>query len=147
MTASQGVTHRVRYADTDAMGVVYNAVYLVWFEAARTEWLRARGLPYREVSDRGISLPVTEASVRFRSPARYDDLVTIEADLRGLRSRGVAFDYVVRLGDRLLAEGWTLHVAVETATGRSVRMPAWLVESMGNDPTHRIAPRSPSNLS
>jgi acyl-CoA thioester hydrolase len=126
----QDVTHRVRYADTDAMGVVYNAVYLVWFEAARTEWLRARGLPYREVSDRGISLPVTEATLRFRSPARYDELVKVEAHLREFRSREVTFSYAVRLGDRLLAEGTTVHVAVETSTGRSVRLPDWLIEHL-----------------
>jgi acyl-CoA thioester hydrolase len=126
MNLPQGVTLRVRYADTDAMQVVYNAVYLVWFEAARTEWLRDRGLPYREVSERGISLPVTEATLRFRSPAHYDDLVTIEATLLESRSRSVTFGYTVHCEGRLLAEGTTRHVPVETATGHSVRIPAWL---------------------
>ncbi len=130
MTLPQEVTHRVRYADTDAMGVVYNAVYLVWFEAARTEWLRARGLPYREVSNRGISLPVTEATLRFRNPARYDDLVTVEALVDRVRSRGVTFSYLVRTGGRILAEGSTTHVAVETVSGRSVLMPEWLIERL-----------------
>ncbi len=134
MTLRQEITHRVRYADTDAMGVVYNAVYLVWFEAARTEWLRARGVPYLEVSNRGISLPVTDAALRFRNPARYDDLVTIEAVLDRVRSRGVTFSYLVRAGGRILAQGSTTHVAVETATGRSVQMPEWLAERLRNVP-------------
>jgi acyl-CoA thioester hydrolase len=130
MTLPEEVTHRVRYADTDAMGVVYNAVYLVWFEAARTEWLRARGLPYLEVANRGISLPVTEATLRFRNPARYDDLVTIAARMDRVRSRGVTFSYRVQTGGRILAEGSTTHVAVETASGRSVLMPGWLIEPL-----------------
>jgi acyl-CoA thioester hydrolase len=138
MALPQEVALRVRYADTDAMGVVYNAVYLVWFEAARTEWLRARGLPYREVTERGISLPVTEATLHYRSPARYDDLVTIQASVDRVRSRGVRFSYRVRKEDRLLAEGTTDHVAVETASGRSVRLPDWLTERLGGPPASQI---------
>lgn len=134
MKLPQGVTLRVRYADTDAMQVVYNAVYLAWFEAARTEWLRDRGLPYREVSARGISLPVTDATLRFRSPARYDDLVTIRATLLESRSRSVAFGYTVHAHGRLLAEGLTRHVPVETTTGRSIRIPDWLQRCLQSDP-------------
>lgn len=130
MALPHEISIRVRYADTDAMAVVYNGVYLSWFEAARTEWLRARGLPYREVTARGISLPVTEATLRFRNPARYDDLVTVEAAVAGVRSRSVTFSYRVRMEDRLLAEGTTDHVAVETVTGRSIRLPGWLTERL-----------------
>ncbi len=90
---------RVRYADTDALGVVYNAVYLAWFEIGRTEWLRARGLPYSQVEARGLSLPVTEASIRFRAPARYDDLLEIETELQLVRSRVVAFGYRLVRGE------------------------------------------------
>lgn len=126
MTSCQGVTFRVRYADTDAMGVVYNAVYLVWFEAGRTEWMRDRGLPYRVVTERGISLPVTEAAIRFRAPARYDDLVTVKTALTELRSRKVMFSYRVLTQGHLLAEGTTQHVPVETVTGRSIRLPTWM---------------------
>jgi len=122
---------RVRYADTDAMGIVYNAVYLVWFEVGRTEWLRALGMPYSEVEARGMSLPVVEASLRFLSGARYDDLVEIETRLREVRSRRIVFDYRICVGVRLLAEGSTTHVPVEIATGRTVRIPDWLNRALG----------------
>ena len=128
MQIHQEVTHRVLYADTDSMGVVYNAVYLVWFEKARTEWLRSRGLPYREVTMRGLSLPVTEATLRFRDPAKYDELVRIQAAVTSVRSRGVTFSYTVRVGERLVAEGSTSHVAVQVATGHAVRFPDWLFQ-------------------
>ena len=122
---------RVRYAHTDALGVVYNAVYLSWFEIGRTEWLRARGLPYREVESRGLSLPVTEASIRFRLAARYDDLLEIETDLAEVRSRGVAFSYRLLRDGQCLAEGRTVHVPLEAASGRVVRLPDWLASSLG----------------
>lgn len=125
---------RVRYADTDAMGVAYNSVYLVWFEIGRTEWLRARGTPYRAIEERGISLPVTEATLRFRAGARYDDLVTIETTLEPLRSRQVVFRYRILLEGRLLAEGTTIHVPVEREGGRSARLPPWLVEQLAGAP-------------
>lgn len=117
---------RVRYADTDAMGVTYNAVYLVWFEVGRTEWLRDRALPYREVESRGVSLPLVEASLRLRSSARYDEVLDIETVLREVRSRKVVFGYRILVGDRSVAEGTTVHIPVESATGKSIRLPHWL---------------------
>jgi acyl-CoA thioester hydrolase len=129
---------RVRYADTDALGVVYNAVYLAWFEIGRTEWLRARGLPYSEVETRGLSLPVTEASIRFRAPARYDDLIEIETDLQLVRSRVVAFGYRLYRGECRLAEGRTVHAPLDASSGRAIRIPAWLATALG-------APHEPEN--
>lgn len=117
---------RVRYANTDALGVVYNAVYLAWFEIGRTEWLRARGLPYREVEARGLSLPLTEASVRFRLAAHYDDLLEIETKLDDVRSRGVTFAYRLLREGCCIAEGRTVHAPLDAATGRVIRLPAWL---------------------
>jgi acyl-CoA thioester hydrolase len=123
-------TVRVRYADTDAMGVVYNAAYLVWFEIGRTEWLRETGTPYSAIERRGVSLPVTDANLRFRAGGRYDDLVTVETILQEVRSRRVVFGYRILVGEKLLAEGSTVHVPVENKTGRSVRLPAWLAEHL-----------------
>ena len=122
---------RVRYADVDAMGLAYNAVYLVWFEVGRTEWLRARGMPYREVESRGFSLPVTEAVLRFRAAARYDDEVEIETTIGEFRSRRIAFSYRILRDKICLAEGTTVHSPVEIATGRTVRLPDWLRAVIG----------------
>lgn len=84
---------RVRYAETDRMGVVYYANYLVWCEVGRVEFLRARGRSYARLEAEGIGLAVLDASVRYLAPARFDDLVTIETILTGVRSRAVSFDY------------------------------------------------------
>ena len=100
---------RVNYSEVDQMGVVYHARYIVWFDMARTEHLRARGSTYRAMEERGFRLAVGELSVRFRQPARYDDLVRIRCWVRNLESRRVTFDYVVELADdsRLLATAST----------------------------------------
>lgn len=86
---------RVRYAETDQMGVVYHSEYLVWCEIGRTEFIRAAGLPYAEMERQGVMLAVADASVRYHAPARYDDLVRVVTTLREVRSRAVTFDYRV----------------------------------------------------
>jgi acyl-CoA thioester hydrolase len=116
---------RVRYAETDQMGVVYYANYLVWFEVARTDWLRRAGWTYREMEEAGFSLPVIESHCDYHQPARYDDELDIEAagaQLSGVRLR---FDYrVVRAVDgALLAAGHTVHASLDPA-GRPRRLPA-----------------------
>lgn len=123
---------RVRYADTDAMGVAYNGIYLTWFEVGRTEWLRARGIPYSRVEEKGISLPVVEAHLRLRIPARYDDLLDVEARLVETRSRRVRFAYTLLRDEVALADGWTDHVPVDGVSGRGVRVPAWLLACLGD---------------
>ena len=103
---------RVIYGDTDQMGFVYYANYLRFFESGRNEYLRARGAPYREVeAELGIRLPVVEASVHYKAPARYDDLISIETFVT--RVQGVRLTFGYRLVDsekRLLAEASTAHV-------------------------------------
>lgn len=97
MTATHfDIEFRVRYAETDQMGVVYHAEYLVWCEIGRTECIRALGLPYAEMEKRGIMLAVADASLRYHAPARYDDLVRVETTVAEVRSRAVTFDYVIR---------------------------------------------------
>lgn len=91
---------RVRYAETDQMGVVYHANYLVWCELGRTELIRRRGVPYAELERRGVFLAVADASLRYHAPARYDDLVRVEAWVEELRSRTVTFGYrITRIDD------------------------------------------------
>ncbi|HVB38740.1 MAG TPA: thioesterase family protein [Vicinamibacterales bacterium] len=115
---------RVRYAETDKMGVVYYANYFVWFEVARTDLLRTSGWSYREMEADGISLPVIEARCEYRQGARYDDEVEVHTRGQLLSPVRIAFDYqVVRQADgALLAEGRTVHAALDAA-GRPCRLP------------------------
>ena len=106
---------RVRYAETDQMGVVYHANYLVWFEIGRVELMREAGLDYRRMEiEEGCGIAVVEVSARFKAPARYDDELVVETRVLQLRGPIVRFGYrVVRQRDRqLLCEGETVHVVV-----------------------------------
>jgi acyl-CoA thioester hydrolase len=114
---------RVRYADTDAMGVVYHANYLVWFEVGRGDYMRAVGVPYTEFERRGIIVPVVEANIRWRSPAHYDEEIEVRTTVAELSPARVKFAYqIVRPADgTLLCEGFTVHAFV--AGGRPSALP------------------------
>lgn len=128
MTAPR-ITHlRVRYAETDQMGVVYYANYLVWFEVGRTEWLRETGWSYREMEADNISLPVIETRCEYHQPVRYDDEIEIRTRATLLTPVRIRFDYdVVRAGDIVAASGHTMHAALGS-TGRPRRMPRRVLE-------------------
>ena len=115
---------RVRYAETDKMGVVYYAHYLVWFEIGRTEWLRDTGWTYRSMEDDGLGLPVIEAHCEYKTSARYDDDLEIRTRGRLVSPLRIAFDYdVVRRTDsQVIATGYTVHVTLDRS-GRPVRLP------------------------
>ena len=118
-------THvRVRYAETDCMGVVYYANYLVWFEVGRTEWLRATGWSYREMESEGVALPVIEAHCEYRQSARYDDEIEIRTRASLLTPVRIRFDYdILRVRDQVLAAlGYTVHAALDSG-GRPCRLP------------------------
>lgn len=122
---------RVRYAETDRMGVVYYANYLVWCEVGRVEFLRALGRSYAVLEAGGVGLAVSEATVRYLSPARFDDLVRIETTITGVRSRAVTFDYLItnaESGTRL-ATAHTALVSIDTA-GRLTAIPADFREAL-----------------
>ncbi|MGH9393903.1 MAG: acyl-CoA thioesterase, partial [Terriglobales bacterium] len=107
---------RVRYAETDQMGVVYYANYLVWFEVGRVELLRARGIRYRDMErEDDCKIAVVEARCRYKAPARYDELITVRTRVARQRGAMVAFEYqAVRASDGvLLAEGETVHVCID----------------------------------
>jgi acyl-CoA thioester hydrolase len=106
-------TVSVRYAETDRMGVAHHSSYLLWFELARTGLLREAGHAYRDLESRGVRLPVLEYGCKFLKSADYDDALVIETSVRDLRSRTITFDYRVRRGDDVLAEGFTHHVSVD----------------------------------
>ncbi len=103
------LTVRVNYSEVDQMGVVYHARHIVWLDMARTEHLRRAGTTYREMEASGYRLVVGELHMRYRQPARYDDLVRIRCWVRELASRRVTFGYAIELADdgRLLATGTT----------------------------------------
>ncbi len=114
---------RVRYAETDKMGVVYHANYFVWFEVGRTDWLRQAGWSYRELEAEGVSLPVIEAHCEYRQPARYDDELDIRTRGTLLSPVRVRFDYEIVLPSMSLAvAGHTVHCALDTS-GRPCRLP------------------------
>ncbi|WP_438446153.1 acyl-CoA thioesterase [Gorillibacterium sp. sgz5001074] len=107
-------TLRVRYAETDQMGVVYHARYLDWFEVGRTEMIRASGMEYRTLEDKGLLLPVVDATIQYRKPARYDDWVEIRIMMTGHSHIRLEFSYEIRNKDteELLVTGSTRHMWV-----------------------------------
>lgn len=124
MNVASVSTVRVRYAETDKMGVVYYANYLVWFEVGRTDLLRMLGWSYRDMEAAGVSLPVIEAHCEYRRPAKYDDELDVRTQGRMLSPVRMEFRYeVVRRADQVVAAaGRTVHAAVD-ASGRPCRLP------------------------
>ena len=108
---------RVRYAETDQMGIAYYANYLIWFEVGRSEFCRQRDFSYAVLEGLGYKLVVTEAQCRYRNAARYDDLITVQTRLKALDKRIITFGYeIVRKDkDELIAEGETRHLCVDAA--------------------------------
>lgn len=107
---------RVRYADTDQSGIVYNANYLVWFEVARGEFFWQQGMDYgRDVEARGYHLPLSEAGLRFHAPAFYGDLVTVRARIENVKSRALTFRYEISRDGKTLCTGFTTHVNVDNS--------------------------------
>jgi acyl-CoA thioester hydrolase len=121
------ITIRVRYAETDRMGLLHHANYLVYFEQGRTELLRARGLTYKDLEDQGFLLVVTKVEVKYRSPARYDDLLILRT--KTVRTTPVRIDHAYELlrGTELLTQGTTTLACVDRE-GRLQRMPEFLTE-------------------
>lgn len=120
---------RVRYAETDGQRVAHHAIYLVWFELGRAEFLRASQVDYNALEDSGLYVVVVEAVVRYLAPARYDDLVTIHTTLEVLRSRDMTFRYEVLREDALLATGET-RLAMVNREGKPVSIPEDLRKSL-----------------
>jgi acyl-CoA thioester hydrolase len=123
-STSHTVDIEVRYAETDQMGVVHHANYLVWFELARTGLCALSGYDYPSVERAGYLLLVTGVELRYQRGARYGDRVQVEVWLEELESRGLRFSYEVRRNGERLATGRTSHLWVEAATGRVRRIPS-----------------------
>ncbi len=119
----------VRYAETDAMGVVHHSSYVVWLEAARVEWLNQIGLPYTQIEAQGLAFAVVEIGLTYRSPARFGDTVEVETWLSEATSRTLQYRYRVWKGQTLLAEGFTRHLC-QDARGKAVRIPPTLAKTL-----------------
>jgi len=127
-------TYRVLYGDTDAAGVVYYANYLRYFEKGRTEYMRDLEMTYKEIEDLGMLLPVIECYSRYKAPASYDDLLTIETSLAELKNVSCRFNYRIYKNDSdnsptLLAKGYTVNASVNR-DGKLTRLPAHILEKL-----------------
>ena len=119
---------RVRYAETDRMGLLHHANYLVYFEQARTELLRGQGLTYKDMEDEGFFLVITNVEVKFKSPARYDDVLTIKTTVSRTTPVRIEHTYLVSCDGRAVAEGKTTLACVDRA-GKLQALPQWFQES------------------
>ena len=121
---------RVRFAETDAQGVAHNSSYFVWFELARVEYLREFAGGYQKIRDQGFEALVLETHIRYREPARFDDVLHVHARCHELRGARFKYDYAVERSGVVIADGWTSHAMVDSQTLRPTRVPEWLVEAI-----------------
>ena len=134
--ATSRISLRVRFCETDLMGIVHHAQYLTYFEAGRVEWLRRRGISYTTWTSDDIHLPVVEATLRYRAPARFDEILVIGTRLSELRWASVRFDYVVSRGEPVLAEGAT-RLACVNGAHVLCRVPVHVLSVLAGGETHR----------
>ena len=120
----------VRFAETDAQGVVHHAVYLVWFEHTRIEYLARFDGGYPALQAQGIEALTLETYVKHLLPARFPDRVRISCRCLDLRGARFKYEYAVERGDELLAEGWTTHACVDARSFQPTRVPTWLAEAI-----------------
>ena len=121
---------RVRFAETDAQGVVHNSNYFVWFEVARVEFLERFAGGYQRLRDLGVESFVLESHARFMAPAVFDDRLLVHTrclDVRGARFR---FEYAVERSGEMIADGWTAHATIDAETLRPTRIPDWLASAI-----------------
>ena len=120
---------RVEYHHTDQMGIVHHSNYIKFFEAARTEWLRAAGLTYAEMERRGVMMPIVDVQIKYRQPAYYDEMLSITTSVRELPMARMTFYYEIRGEDgRDVASGMTTLGFINSVTRRPQRAPGWLME-------------------
>lgn len=124
-------TLRVRYGETDKMGIVYYGNYATYLEQGRTEWLRDIGFSYKWMEDNGIHLPVVELSVKYKAPARYDDVLTVTTTLKKIPTYSIEFTYEIHNQEgQLLITGETSLVFVNSITNKLQRAPTYLLEKL-----------------
>ena len=123
------IEHRVSYKETDRMGVVYYSNYLVWFEIARTEFFRIRGIEYKRLEEEDkIFLPVTEAYCRYRAPINYDDVIQVIVKLNEMKAKRITFGYEVKKEGKTTSTGHTKHTFINEE-GKAVPVPEKIASS------------------
>jgi acyl-CoA thioester hydrolase len=122
---------RVRYAETDRMGIVYHGSYATYFEVGRSEFMRNKGYPYRELEEKGYSLVVAGVEIKYYKPAHYDDLLVVRTGILDVQSRGVSFGYAVLRDGVTIVVGKTRHICV-TSDGKTTRLPPFIAEILKN---------------
>ena len=127
---------RVRYSETDAQGIVNNANDLSYFEVGRVEWLRAAGLSYKELEERGYGFVVVEVRAFYKRAARFDDELTLRTSLADLSKASFRFEYALLRGGEVLATGYTRHGCIELASARLCRLPGDLVARLQEAEPH-----------
>ena len=133
---------RVRYAETDQMGVVYHGNYAQYFEMGRVEWLRNLGISYKWMEENGVMLPVVSLQMDYKKPARYDDLLRVKTILKSQTSVKIEFDYeIYNEQNDLLTTGYSMLVFVDMKTGRPIVPPSYVTEKISgieNCPNNKI---------
>jgi acyl-CoA thioester hydrolase len=123
---------RVRYAETDQMGVVYHGNYAQYFEMGRVEWLRNLGISYKWMEENGVMLPVVSLKLNYKKPARYDDVLRIKTKLKSQSTVKIEFDYeIFNEQNQLLTTGYSMLVFVDMKTGRPIIPPKYLSDKIG----------------
>ncbi|MBL7473690.1 acyl-CoA thioesterase [Robertkochia sediminum] len=131
MKKTMEINIRVRYGETDKMGVVYHANYANYLEVARVEWLRNLGVSYKWMEDNGVMLPVISLNINYKNPARYDDLLTVVVNLKKAPGVKIEFDYTI-LGENgvVLVEANTVLAFVNMETGKPMKCPEYILEKL-----------------
>lgn len=120
---------RVRYSETDQMGVVYHGNYIPYFEIGRVEWLRNKGISYKSMEDGGIALPIVSMNINYKKPARYDELLTVHTIFKSQSSVKIEFDCAIyNESDELLTTAQFILVFVSIKTGRPTAPPHYILE-------------------
>src|SRR5690606_20307448 len=131
MEKTNKINIRVRYSETDKMGVVYHGNYAQYLEIARVEWLRSRGISYKELENSGVMLPVVSLQINYKKSARYDDLLTVELELLRTPSVKIEFDYKIWNEDnQILAEANTVLAFIDANTFKPIRCPEYILENL-----------------
>ncbi|MEM1001266.1 MAG: thioesterase family protein [Bacteroidota bacterium] len=122
---------RVRYGETDQMGVVYHGNYAEYFEVGRTEWLRQFGITYRQMEETGIMLPVISLNINYKNSARYDDVLKVKTRLKKIPTASIEFVYELKNADeKLLAHGSTVLAFIDMKRNRPTRCPQYLLDQL-----------------
>lgn len=124
---------RVRYGETDQMGVVYHGNYAQYFEVGRVEWLRKFGVSYKQMEENGIMLPVISLNIKYKKSARYDDLIKVKTQLVKMPSATIEFEYqILNEKNEILATGNTVLVFIDINRNRPTRCPQYLLDKLHN---------------